>query len=407
MSYLYKGVFGGFVGTSTVEPLYRKIHEYNQVEQRSLVFFRVDLDKEERLRLLEALQKPGNFEFPYYFFTDNCARRIDESLRYATRVKESSSPIYWLPREVIRFHSPRFREVYQAHPSGTRVNMEFEGLNPDEQDQVVAARRDQSLRETDLSSREREFLAELLEHGFRSRRVMAENYRQVEAFTFQSRPWIESQSEMRPRDIRNERVTLKRFQPFRSKRGSLRFEIRPASQDFLDSPDPWGRELEFSILKTELTLNDEGPLWLESLGLVRLRSFGDHGFLPNRAFGFSFELNRKNELLVLTPELSFGYGLPLIANRSFHSAILGGAGLVTGVRGFNGFVSMEWNTIARLGKAVSAVKTIEARQFFGEGIFISRILLQTEFGHFRIAAGPDYETTARKGSLVVQLSASL
>ena len=407
LSYLYRGVSGGFSGTFTVEPLYRRIHEYNRVEQRSLVFFKIQLSQEERARLLEALYQPGNAEFPYYFFTDNCARRIDESLRYATRTSGAGNSIYWLPREVIRFHAPRFREVYRAHPSGTRVNREFDQLNSEGKNRVVALRQDVHLRESDLSSAEREFLADLLEHGFRNQREMSQNYSVVEDFSFQSRPWIEAESALRPKEIRSERITLRRFQPAHSKNGSLRFEIRPASQDFLDSPDPWGRELEFSILKTEFTLNDEGPFWLESLSLVRLRSFGENGFLPNRAFGLSLELNRKNELLVLTPELSFGFGVPLIASRSFHSSILGGAGVVTAVRGLNGFVSAEWNTIARLSKSVSAVKTIEARRYFGEGVFLSRILLQTELGHFRVAIGPDYETTVRKGSLLVQISASL
>jgi|GEM_PF-4001579 len=401
-SYLYRGVTGGFMGTMTLEPLYRRLHEYTRVEQRSLVFFELKLDPSEHARLLESLGQEGNLSFPYYFFTDNCSQRIDEALNFATGATDSGWNPYRLPLEVLRHHSPRFGEVYVAKPSGDRVNLAFDRLSLAERQEL---HRSDALLKGE-SPGLKEFFAEKAEHEFRNGRTLAEDYLRDTSMVYEEKPQIEPAPPYRPLPFRNERLTLKRFESLRS-RGSTRIEFRLASRDFLDVPDPWGREMEFSLLKTELSFEDAGLFQLESLAIVRLRSFGEEGWLTTNPFAFSIELNRKNHRLSLTPEISGGYGLPILSSRSLRSAILGGAGVVTGVRGLNGFVSIEANSILRFGTRVSLVKTLEARQYFGEGILMARVLIQASLGRFRLAVGPDYETSSRKGSLVFQFAGTL
>ena len=74
LTYITKGLLGGFGGIIKVEPFYHKIVEYRKIENRNMWEFELNLSEEEVQLITYHLWelKRGDF-FKYYFFDENCA----------------------------------------------------------------------------------------------------------------------------------------------------------------------------------------------------------------------------------------------------------------------------------------------------------------------------------------------
>ncbi|NVJ59956.1 MAG: DUF4105 domain-containing protein [Gammaproteobacteria bacterium] len=76
LTYIYKGLFGGYPGTYTIVPYYEKVNEYNDIEHRDIWEYPLKLDDAQLRRLLLHLWELQNVEIDYYFIDENCAYRI-------------------------------------------------------------------------------------------------------------------------------------------------------------------------------------------------------------------------------------------------------------------------------------------------------------------------------------------
>ncbi len=71
--FAFKGIFGLYKGYYNVTPYYRKILEYNNIEQRDIWEYRLDFDREEIHRLMRHAWELQNIYSRYYFFHQNCS----------------------------------------------------------------------------------------------------------------------------------------------------------------------------------------------------------------------------------------------------------------------------------------------------------------------------------------------
>ncbi len=81
--YVIGGVTGGYKGKFSIYPYYMKVNEYNDLENRDLWEYDINLNDSERESLLRQLWEMGDAEFDYYFQKENCAYQIEKILDIA------------------------------------------------------------------------------------------------------------------------------------------------------------------------------------------------------------------------------------------------------------------------------------------------------------------------------------
>lgn len=78
-----KGLSGMYAGVFGVMPYYRKVNEYNDLENRDIWEYRLNLSTHETRRLLLHLWALNDIEFDYFFFDENCSYQLLSLLEVA------------------------------------------------------------------------------------------------------------------------------------------------------------------------------------------------------------------------------------------------------------------------------------------------------------------------------------
>lgn len=74
--FAYKGIFGGYKGKYSILPYYKKIKEYNNLEQRDIWEYDLNLTKEDVERIaLHSYELKDSYSF-YHFFLENCSYNL-------------------------------------------------------------------------------------------------------------------------------------------------------------------------------------------------------------------------------------------------------------------------------------------------------------------------------------------
>ena len=81
--YAYKGLVGGYSGIFVTDYYYKKIQEYNRIENRDIWEYRLNLTPEETNRIVTHLWELQDIHFDYYYFDENCSYRLLELLQVA------------------------------------------------------------------------------------------------------------------------------------------------------------------------------------------------------------------------------------------------------------------------------------------------------------------------------------
>ncbi len=81
--YAFRGLTGGYPGQFIVESYFKKIQEYNRIENRDIWEYPLNLTPEETRRLVIHLWELKDINFDYFFFTENCSYRLLELLEIA------------------------------------------------------------------------------------------------------------------------------------------------------------------------------------------------------------------------------------------------------------------------------------------------------------------------------------
>jgi len=81
--YAYKGILGGYPGFFVMMPYFKKIQEYNRLENRDIWEYKLNLTPEEVDRLVDHVWALNEIQFDYFFFDENCSFRLLELLNVA------------------------------------------------------------------------------------------------------------------------------------------------------------------------------------------------------------------------------------------------------------------------------------------------------------------------------------
>ncbi|MEX1196332.1 MAG: DUF4105 domain-containing protein [Pseudohongiellaceae bacterium] len=103
LTYMAKGVFGGYHALFSQAPFYRNSTLYNEREMRDLWHYELNLSSHQQQILVAHLYEIMGRNYRYLFLTDNCASRIARLLDLVTDEPVSNSFALWVdPESVVR-----------------------------------------------------------------------------------------------------------------------------------------------------------------------------------------------------------------------------------------------------------------------------------------------------------------
>ncbi len=74
--YAYRGIFGGYNGKYSILPYYEKIKEYNDLEQRDIWEYELNLTPQQIQTMVLHIMEIRQFSADYFFFSENCSYNI-------------------------------------------------------------------------------------------------------------------------------------------------------------------------------------------------------------------------------------------------------------------------------------------------------------------------------------------
>lgn len=74
--YAYQGLFGGYKGRYSIDPYYKKLKEYSDLEQRDVWEYTLKLSQKEIDRLVLHIFEIRHFHADYFFLAENCSYNL-------------------------------------------------------------------------------------------------------------------------------------------------------------------------------------------------------------------------------------------------------------------------------------------------------------------------------------------
>jgi len=74
--YAYQGLFGGYKGRYSIDPYYKKLNEYSNLEQRDVWEYTLDLSQEEIDKMVLHIFEIRHFYADYFFLAENCSYNL-------------------------------------------------------------------------------------------------------------------------------------------------------------------------------------------------------------------------------------------------------------------------------------------------------------------------------------------
>jgi uncharacterized protein DUF4105 len=136
-AFAINGLFGGYPGMFSIMPYYLKVREYNDMENRDIWEYELNLSPEEVDRVLMHVWELGPIYFDYYFFDENCSYYLLELIEAARPDLDLTSPFRWwaIPsdtvREVVKQKGLVKRAVYRPS-NATVIHHRLELMSPEE-----------------------------------------------------------------------------------------------------------------------------------------------------------------------------------------------------------------------------------------------------------------------------------
>ncbi len=160
ISYIAKGLFGGYDSGFTHISYYFHTHNYGESEMRDLWEYELDLSSDEVDFLVAHTWELLGKKYTYYFLNKNCAYRMAEILELIDGVHLLSGSELWLaPQEIIqgiaktsRFGKSLIKRIEYIPSRQSRLYLKYSSLQSSEKELVRDIISDNSLLETSIFS---------------------------------------------------------------------------------------------------------------------------------------------------------------------------------------------------------------------------------------------------------------
>jgi hypothetical protein len=302
--YAYRGIFGGYNGKYSILPYYEKIKEYNDLEQRDVWEYQLNLTSEELRVMALHIMEIRPFDADYYFFSENCAYNIlwllevaRDEISLTSQFKSTAIPIDTLRAVedaglVTRVnYRPSARKNMNAMMNELHENEALEFVRSQDYDLALLADLSKAEKSTAL-----ELAIALLKTSHRDGQVTKKSYTMAllkllrERSKLGLKPEIEIPRPDSPMDGHYSRrisVTWKQNE----NQGALQLGIKPSYHDPFDVETGYLSGAFISFADTTLSITED-KTQLEQLKIVDIQSYAlqDKIFSPlSWQVGFGFD----------------------------------------------------------------------------------------------------------------------
>lgn len=367
LSYIVKGLSGGFRGYYIRDPFFKKSNEYLVVEQRAIHLFKIELTQDQIENLVLHLYELRKAEFRYYFIDENCAFQLTDFLDVAVPEEiyrlPPNKPI--LPIDVIRLNRNRISQHLSFAPTHKRVNEIASTLTASELSEVKAVLTQQVAPSPDSTNAVKELIALQYQYAFRRAKKPYSNHTEVDLLDFKKSTNIVELDD--PLDQSDRKIGLSTGVVSKAGRYMVRMEIDPLGTT--GNGNPKSKESQLEVMTTSLDVANN-QFKLNELKLLKIRSTPNALDFNNPwSWGLSLSMNRYNSLSELAKEAELNTGKTFILGR-FRAEL--GVGLGTqSLQGTHLFTSPKVSAYYELNERVNAGVSFEDKKLSTETYSIS------------------------------------
>lgn len=289
--YSYNGLSGNYNGYFVREPFFKKVHEYNALEQRYLYLYTLDFNQEEILMLIYHLHELKKAKFKYYFSDGNCASFISDILEVIRSNKKESSHLYYLPIDTIKDFKHQIVTRHKFIPLINKINLLFLKMSPKQQEDFLNIIENNSTPSAGLDDIVKEALIYYYTFYFRKFHISYKNYNSIMNLKYRETKILDSTGEPLERtQPSNFRIAYKSTES----KSNLIVGYRPFYVDINDIQSNEMQESEFMFLDFNVLFNNEKHE-LDSLNILSIKAFNvSNSFYSPMSWQLYSGFNRKN-----------------------------------------------------------------------------------------------------------------
>jgi len=327
--YSYKGLTGGYPGVISVEPYYEKVKKYNQMENRDIWEYQLNLTRPEIQLMLKHAWELKDQYFDYYFLDENCSYRILSLLDVARPKLQLTRHFYSkaIPADTVRVivDAGVVSNVEFRPSKATVLRNQGQYLNDDEKALVVELAMSPTLNTDAVDAYSPAQQAAIYEAAFDYLRYRVQADKLPRAGTAErSRLLLLKRSEIpqpspyppvTPPAVRDDQghETIKAAVAFgrQDNKNFTSIQFRPAYHDLLDPPAGYPVGAQIKFLELSLRHYETGTTKLDDLTLLNITSLTPRDiFFKPLSWRVDVGLNRKytETQWLLTPTLKGGLG---------------------------------------------------------------------------------------------------
>ncbi|MGE5451075.1 MAG: DUF4105 domain-containing protein [Acidobacteriota bacterium] len=337
LAFAIKGLLGLYPGQFTNSPYYLRIRDYNDLENRDIWEYDLNLSPQEMDRLLAHAWELGPTRFDYFFFDENCSYHLLALLDAARPGLHLTDSFTWwaIPIDTVRVvtdHPGFLKATHYRASNSTELRYRSELLGPKraalakqlalsqiEPAVVEQAEFNPAIRARMYEVAERYLAYEATQRAMGHEQVQQQRMRLLSArAALPSGPAIETPTPGTPPQAGHGTARVDMLVGQRNGASVLQIQARPAYHDLLDPEAGFQRGSAIQFGRIELSKAENGSLQLERFIPVEIESLSPYdGLLSARSWRVRFGLTRT------WPTLSS----PSLAHRKLAAEVNGGPGL--------------------------------------------------------------------------------
>jgi hypothetical protein len=302
------------------EPFFKKIYQYNTIEQRFMYIYDLNLNKKKILNLIYHIYELRKATFKYDFLYGNCSSEIIELLHIEDKtINLDSNGLFYLPIYAINSLKDKINNTTTLIPIYNKINSLISKMSKDEVDIFNKVIKTNKLPKGTLSDIVKEALVYYSIYNFRKHHIAFKNYDEIMNFKYKKTVLKNNYTD-----------PLKKTQPSNigigyynsSTKNGTSISFRPLLLDKHDIQNNKLQEADISLLNTELiyTNND---IKLYKFDLLDINSYAvQNNFHKPLSWSFYSGYNRNNLSNNLKIENYIGLGATRKYFNSFNSILI-------------------------------------------------------------------------------------
>ena len=327
--YAIKGLYGGYYGTFGIKPYYDVINLYNNIENRDIWEYELDLTKTEQELFLALMWELKQAKIRYYFFTKNCSY-ILLSMLEATRPTlnlKNKFTTHVIPLSTLKaVNDEKLIKNTNYRPSRqSKLNHRYNQMNTAQKKALVDIIKNNNINLTPLKDSEKSDVLETayqyIQYQYVEGNLELKNYRK------KSFDLLKQRSQINDNNLYFEDLKTGQNPLFSHKEHSLTFSIgskngnffqeialKPAYNDLLENSYGLLDGAEINVLETKIRhLDNDDKYTLSELNILSIKSLNGKNvmfspFSYDINFGFKEVFNPKTNKDTLALKLETGVG---------------------------------------------------------------------------------------------------